>query len=100
MNIHLGSKNCLYNLIPILVNNIQRKYHEETITSHKYILISLSFRVYTILVWEVWVEKEVPHRPQAEEKSENWAKWGDSSNTREGAGEDDQDCVMIIAMLK
>ena len=41
------------------------------------------------------MEKEVPHRPQAEEKSENWAKWGDSSNTREGAGGDNQDWVMI-----
>ena len=39
--------------------------------------------------------KEVAHRPKAEETSENWAKWGDSSNTREGAGGDNQDCVMI-----
>ena len=63
-------------------------WSQETITSHVINTFSSHWVFRFIqLVWEVWVEKEVPHRPQAEEKSENWAKWGDSSNTREGAGD-------------
>ena len=35
--------------------------------------------------------KEVAHRPKAEETSENWAKWGNSSNTWSRDLDDDND---------